>query len=178
VRSQLKRNFGSRDECREVAEHLVESSSFGCQGRERINAIDASDEERRRVSENAGHVPNEIPRCSRPAPGAEVAEVLRRSAQSLLRSVSKGGQEVAKKLLLIVRHRCASVSKGERGQANRSFFTLSKVCGNNKKLQTADVTLYPGPNLRWIVFEHLLAEEVGFEPTVPFPVRRFSRPLP
>ena len=23
-----------------------------------------------------------------------------------------------------------------------------------------------------------LAEEVGFEPTVPFPVRRFSRPLP
>jgi hypothetical protein len=23
-----------------------------------------------------------------------------------------------------------------------------------------------------------VAEEVGFEPTVPFPVRRFSRPLP
>jgi hypothetical protein len=26
--------------------------------------------------------------------------------------------------------------------------------------------------------ERYVAEEVGFEPTVPFPVRRFSRPLP
>jgi hypothetical protein len=30
----------------------------------------------------------------------------------------------------------------------------------------------------WTSLDVTMAEEVGFEPTVPFPVRRFSRPLP
>lgn len=80
--------------CEKSAKRLVKAVNFVVKivesGRGERSSVDHCS----RIAHQARHVPDELARSSHPVAGAEISEVVRRSAKRLLRAICECGEEV------------------------------------------------------------------------------------